>query len=59
MPVDKGKEWTFDTVAELYEKIRPGYPDELYNAIFAYAPIDKSCSAAEVGIGGGQATLPF
>ncbi len=35
MPVDKGKKWTFDTVGELYEKIRPGYPDELYNAIFA------------------------
>ena len=59
MPVDKGKEWTFNTVAELYERIRPGYPDELYNAIFAYAPIDKSCSVVEVGIGGGQATLPF
>ncbi len=58
MPVDKGKEWTFNTVAELYEKIRPGYPDELYNAIFAYAPIDGASHAVEVGIGGGQATLP-
>ena len=58
MPVDKGKEWTFNTVAELYEKIRPGYPDELYNAIFAYVPIDGASHAVEVGIGGGQATLP-
>ena len=22
--------WTFDTVADTYEKLRPGYPDELY-----------------------------
>ena len=58
MPMNHGKEWTFNTVADAYEKIRPAYPDELYQALFAYAPLDASCSAAEVGIGGGQATLP-
>ena len=30
MPVNSGKEWTFNTVADTYGKIRPGYPDELY-----------------------------
>ena len=30
MPVIKGLEWTFDTKAELYEKMRPGYSDKLY-----------------------------
>ncbi len=25
MPVIKGLEWTFDTVASAYEKFRPGY----------------------------------
>lgn len=58
MPNNVGKEWTFNTVADSYEKIRPGYPDELYQALFAYAPPDDSCSALEIGIGGGQATLP-
>lgn len=55
----KGLEWTFDSVASTYEKFRPGYTDELYKMIFDYITIDKSCNAVEVGIGGGQATLPF
>ncbi len=55
----KGLEWTFDTVASTYEKFRPGYPDELYKMIFDYITLDQSCYAVEVGIGGGQATLPF
>ena len=58
MPANQGKEWTFNTVADSYEKIRPSYPDELYQALFAYAPLDDSCSALEIGIGAGQATLP-
>ena len=58
MPMNRGKEWTFNTVADAYEKIRPGYPDELYRALFSYAPLDASGRAAEVGIGAGQATLP-
>ena len=58
MPINRGKEWTFNTVADTYEKIRPGYPDELYRKLFAYAPLDAASRATEVGIGGGQATLP-
>ena len=58
MPVNQGKEWTFNTVADTYERIRPGYPDELYQALFAYAAPDNSSRAVEIGIGGGQATLP-
>ena len=58
MPVNQGKGWTFNTVAETYEKIRPGYPEELYQALFACAPLDASSCAVEVGIGGGQATPP-
>lgn len=59
MPVAKGREWTFDTVAQTYEKMRPRYPAELYNDIFKRISIDSSCTAVEVGIGGGQATLPI
>ena len=55
----RGKAWTFDTVAGAYDKFRPGYPDELFRAIFAYRPIDAASRVVEVGIGAGQATPPF
>ena len=59
MPVIKGLEWTFNTEAEKYEKMRPGYVPELYEDIFNYITIDKTSNVLEVGIGGGQATLPI
>ncbi len=59
MSAMKGLEWTFDTAAKLYERMRPGYPDELYGMIKDYIPLDGSSSAVEVGIGGGQATEPI
>ncbi len=51
--------WTFDTVADTYEKLRPGYVDELYQTLFDYAPINNTSRVVEIGIGSGQATLPF
>ena len=54
----RGREWTFDTVADAYEKIRPGYPEELYRTLLAYCPLSPASRTVEVGIGGGQATLP-
>lgn len=51
--------WIFDTVADTYEKLRPGYMDELYQTIFEYKSIDDTSRVIEIGIGGGQATLPF
>lgn len=51
--------WTFDTVVDTYEKLRPGYVDELYQTIFDYTPINNKSHVVEIGIGGGQATLPF
>lgn len=59
MPVIKGLEWTFDTVATRYEKLRPKYTDDLYKTLFNYISIDNSSNVVEVGIGGGQATLPI
>lgn len=58
MGIIKGLEWTFDTVASTYEKLRPGYNDKLYKMLFDYIPVDKSSNVVEIGIGGGQATLP-
>ena len=59
MGKNKGLAWTFDTVAYAYEKLRPGYCDELYKKIFNYANINHLSDVVEVGIGSGQATLPF
>ena len=59
MSIIKGLEWTFNTVAEKYERLRPGYVPELYTDIFDYIPINQSSNVVEVGIGGGQATLPI
>lgn len=59
MPIIKGLQWTFNTEAERYEKMRPGYVSELYEDIFKYISVDKSSNVVEIGIGGGQATLPI
>ncbi len=59
MPVIQGLGWTFDTVAEAYGKLRPGYVRELYDALLSYQPLDASSRALEVGIGAGQATMPI
>ena len=56
---NNGLNWTFDTVADTYEKLRPGYVDELYQDIFEYKTINKQSRVVEIGIGGGQATLPI
>ncbi len=59
MAIIKGLEWTFDTAARQYEKMRPGYVEEMYEDIFKYQQLDRTSLAVEVGIGGGQATLPI
>ena len=38
--------------------MRPGYPKELYQDLFAYKPVEAGSRAVEVGIGTGQATRP-
>ena len=58
MSATDGLGWTFDTAVSNYDKMRPGYVDELYQAIFNYTPIDENSNVAEVGSGSGQATLP-
>lgn len=54
-----GLGWTFDTQAEQYEKMRPGYVPQLYDDLFAYAGVTEESNALEIGIGGGQATPPI
>lgn len=55
MTVFKGLEWTFDTAAQTYEKMRPGYVAELYKDMLHYIPLNRESNVIEIGIGGGQA----
>lgn len=47
---------TFDTVAELYERARPVYPDELVDDLVAAAGLDRTSRVLEIGCGTGQLT---
>jgi SAM-dependent methyltransferase len=46
----------FDEVAELYNRVRPTYPDELFADLAAITGMDERSSVLEVGCGTGQAT---
>ncbi|MEU8876017.1 class I SAM-dependent methyltransferase [Streptomyces javensis] len=46
----------FNEVAEVYDRVRPGYPDELFADLVAITGMDESSSVLEVGCGTGQAT---
>jgi ubiquinone/menaquinone biosynthesis C-methylase UbiE len=46
----------FDEVPELYDRLRPTYPDELFADLVSIAGIHQGSSMLEVGCGTGQAT---
>lgn len=50
---------TFNEVTEDYGRLRPHYPDALSSDLIAYSLLNDSKKALEIGIGAGQATLPF
>lgn len=50
---------TFNTDEYNYDKSRPDYPKELFEDIFNYVNLSGSSNVLEIGIGTGQATLPF
>ena len=47
---------TFDTVADIYDAVRPGYPEPLFDDIAAIAGLAPGDPVLEVGCGSGQAT---
>jgi SAM-dependent methyltransferase len=59
MTPDKDLRTTFDTIAELYDEARPGYPEELIEDAIALSGVPPGGRILEVGCGPGQATLPF
>ncbi|MFI5100347.1 MAG: class I SAM-dependent methyltransferase [Actinomycetes bacterium] len=48
---------SFDEVAELYDRARPGYPPELLGDLSALAGLDAGSRVLEVGPGTGQLTV--
>jgi SAM-dependent methyltransferase len=46
----------FNEVPELYDRVRPGYPDELFAELAAITGMNEQSSLLEVGCGTGQAT---
>ena len=46
----------FDEVPDLYDRVRPRYPDDLFADLVAITGMDERSSVLEVGCGTGQAT---
>lgn len=53
------KRFTFNEDVKNYDKWRPRYCKELFNDIIQYSELNENKKAIEVGIGTGQATVPF
>ncbi len=50
---------TFNEDAPNYERFRPTYSDELFDDVIRFSSLGENKRALEIGIGTGQATLPF
>ena len=50
---------TFDTVAELYDRARPSYPDGVIDDVIAMSGVPEGGRVLEIGCGTGVATLPM
>ena len=59
MTIDRGKRITFEEVADLYNEVRPNYPDELIEDALALSGIQADGHILEIGCGPGNATLLF
>ncbi|RPJ40499.1 MAG: class I SAM-dependent methyltransferase [Chloroflexi bacterium] len=50
---------TFNSAADDYNRIRPGYPDQVFADIVSLSGIPQGGAVLEIGCGTGQATLPL
>ena len=48
---------TFEEVPELYDRVRPGYPEELFDDLARLADLRPGSRVLELGCGTGQATV--
>src|ERR687897_666170 len=49
----------FDGAALLYDEVRPGYPEDLFDDVVSLSGIPAGGGILEIGCGTGQATVPF
>jgi SAM-dependent methyltransferase len=50
---------SFDSSAEEYDRYRPGYPDALFDDLFAISGLSALSRVLEIGSGSGIASLPI
>ena len=50
---------SFDGAAMLYDEVRPGYPEALFDDVVSLSGIPSGGRILEIGCGTGQATVPF
>lgn len=50
---------TFNEDAPNYDRLRPTYTDKLFDEVIRFSSLSGNKRALEIGIGTGQATLPF
>lgn len=50
---------SFDAIAGVYDRVRPRYPEELFDDLLRIAAVPAGGRVLEIGPGTGQATLPL
>ena len=59
MPIDRDKRTTFENVADIYNRVRTGYPEELIEDILSLSELLPDGRILEIGCGSGNATISF
>lgn len=59
MSLNRELRTAFNDVAEIYDEIRPGYPEQLIEDVLALSAIPPEGHILEIGCGTGKATIPF
>ncbi len=59
MSIDRSKRITFENVADIYDEVRAGYPEELVEDIVGLSGLPSDGRILEIGCGPGNATISF